>query len=108
VNRDNQDLNRQFFAMIRNLKGWGNDIIEVRKFFEIVSGIKGYTPPTVEYMTILKNYKPLLFYEFKNSLVPNTSMHMLAIVHFNLGEAIISLGITSEDELRNALKGKTS
>lgn len=95
----------KYFAMLRKLNKTNEDIIEVRKFFEQMSEVRTFVPPTVEFMTVLKNYKPKLFQEFKASLVPNSRMQMLATIHFDIGQALINLGITDQTQLYQALKG---
>ncbi|WNR45181.1 hypothetical protein [Paenibacillus roseipurpureus] len=106
MKEDRQTLVDEFFAMIRRLNRTGSDIINVREFFWRSSESRGFVPPTVEFMTVLKTYNAVLFHEFRKSLVPNTSMHILANVHMEAGEALISLGITSLEELELAVKGK--
>lgn len=108
MNMDRQELINKFFAMIRRLNRTGSDIIEVRDFFWLVSEIRNFVPPTVEFMTVLKVYRPVLFHEFKTSLVPNSSMSLLANVNTDVGEALISLGITDEDQLLRVIKGTAS
>ncbi|MDF2648963.1 MAG: hypothetical protein K0Q73_4768 [Paenibacillus sp.] len=105
---DKQILIDEFFAMIRKLTRTGADIMLVRDFFWKASEIRSFIPPTVEFMTVLKTYNAVLFHEFRKSLVPNTSMHMLANVHMEAGEALISLGITSLEQLQLAIKGKVA
>ncbi|MDD9272206.1 hypothetical protein ACFPES_34830 [Paenibacillus sp. GCM10023248] len=103
---ERQALIDEFFVMIRKLNRTGADIIHVREFFWKASEIRGFIPPTVEFMTVLKAYNAVLFHEFRKSLVPNTSMHILANVNMEAGEALISLGITSLEQLQLAVKGK--
>ncbi|MFC5449702.1 hypothetical protein [Paenibacillus aestuarii] len=93
--------------MIRGLKRTGLDIIHVRDFFWRVSEIRTFIPPTVEFMSVMKTYNPVLFHEFKSSLVPNSSMHLLAGLYMEPGQALISLGIESVEQLETAIKGKT-
>ncbi|NEW09224.1 hypothetical protein GK047_24940 [Paenibacillus sp. SYP-B3998] len=102
---ERKELIDEFFAMIRRLNRTGTDIIQVRDFFWEVSAIRNIVPPTVEFMSVLRTYNAVLFHEFKKSLVPNTSMHLLAGVYMEAGEALISLGITSVEELQLAIKG---
>jgi|GEM_PF-5758742 len=92
--------------MIRSLNRTGLDIIHVRDFFWRVSEIRAFVPPTVEFMSVMKAYSPVLFHEFKTSLVPNSSMHLLAGLYMEPGEALISLGIESVEQLEVAIKGK--
>lgn len=108
VSMERQALIDDFFVMIRKLNKTGADIIHVRDFFWRSSGKRGFVTPTVEFMTVLKTYNIVLFHEFRKSLVPNTSMHILANVHMEAGEALISLGITSLEQLQLAVKGKIS
>lgn len=103
---ERQALVDDFFAMIRKLNRTGADIIHVRDFFWKASEVRGFIPPTVEFMTVLKTYNAVLFHQFRKSLVPNTSMHILANVNMEAGEALISLGITSLEELQLAVKGR--
>ncbi|MBP1966904.1 hypothetical protein [Paenibacillus aceris] len=103
-----QALVDEFFAMIRKLNRTGADIIHVRDFFWKSSEMRGFVPPNVEFMTVLKTYNAVLFHEFRKSLVPNTSMNILANVHMEAGEALISLGITSLEQLEMAVKGKVT
>lgn len=105
---DRQVLIDEFFAMIRKLNRTGSDIMHVREFFWKSSEIRKFIPPTVEFMTVLKTYNAVLFHEFRKSLVPQTSMHILANVHMEAGEALISLGITSLEQLELAVKGKVA
>ncbi|NOV04669.1 hypothetical protein [Paenibacillus planticolens] len=98
----------EFFAMIRKLNRTGADIIHVRDFFWKSSEMRSFVPPTVEFMTVLKTYNAVLFHEFRKSLVPNTSMNILANVHMEAGEALVSLGITSLEQLELAVKGKVT
>jgi hypothetical protein len=102
---DRQDIINKFFAMIRRLNRTNNDILEVRDFFWTVSEIRSFTPPTVELMTVLKTYRPVLFHEFKSSLIPHSSMSLLANVHIDVGQALINLGITDEEQLFAYIKG---
>lgn len=103
---DRQALVDEFFAMIRKLNRTGSDIMHVREFFWRSSEIRAFVPPTVEFMTVLRTYNGVLYHEFRKSLVPHTSMHILANVHMEAGEALISLGITSLEELELAVKGR--
>ncbi|MBD0383646.1 hypothetical protein [Paenibacillus sedimenti] len=103
-----QDLIDDFFEMIRSLNRTGMDIIRVRDFFWRASEIRTFIPPTVEFMSVLKTYNAVLFHEFRTSLVPNSSMHLLASVHMEAGDALISLGITTIEELEVAVKGIAS
>jgi hypothetical protein len=105
VELDRKALIDKYFAMIRKLNHSNNDILEVRKFFEGLSEVRSYVPPTVEFMTVLKTYRPKLFHEFKTSLIPNSRMHMLAGTTFDIGKALISLGITDKEQLQKAVKG---
>ncbi|UJF32590.1 hypothetical protein [Paenibacillus hexagrammi] len=100
-----QELIDEFFEMIRKLNRTGADILHVRDFFWKASEIRTFVPPTVEFMTVLKHYNAVLFHEFKSSLVPNSSMSLLASLHMEPGEALINLGITSVEELELAVKG---
>jgi hypothetical protein len=99
------ELIDEFFAMIRRLNRTGTDIMQVRDFFWKASEVREFVPPTVEFMAVLKTYNAVLFHEFRKSLVPNSSMHLLASVHMEAGEALISLGITSIEQLEVAIKG---
>ncbi|GFZ78175.1 hypothetical protein GCM10008018_24530 [Paenibacillus marchantiophytorum] len=103
---DRQALIDDFFAMVRKLNRTGSDIMHVREFFWRSSEIRAFIPPTVEFMTVLRTYNAVVFHEFRKSLVPNTSMHILASCHMEAGEALISLGITSLEELQLAVKGR--
>lgn len=103
---DRQVLVDEFFAMIRKLNRTGSDIMHVREFFWRSSEIRGFVPPNVEFMTVLKTYNAVLFHEFRKSLVPHTSMHILANVHMEAGDALVSLGITTLEDLELAVKGK--
>ncbi|OCT14807.1 hypothetical protein A8709_11600 [Paenibacillus pectinilyticus] len=103
---DRQALVDEFFAMIRKLNRTGSDIMYVRDFFWRSSETRGFVTPTVEFLTVLKTYNAVLFHEFRKSLVPNTSMHILANVHMEAGDALISLGITNLEELELAVKGR--
>ncbi|MGG1553843.1 hypothetical protein [Paenibacillus ferrarius] len=105
---DRQVLVDEFFAMIRKLNRTGSDIMYVRDFFWKSSEIRGFIPPTVELMTVLKAYSPVVFHEFRKSLVPQSSMHILASVHMETGEALINLGITSVEQLELAVKGRVT
>ncbi|SDO90288.1 hypothetical protein SAMN04487897_12654 [Paenibacillus sp. yr247] len=105
---DKQLLIDEFFVMIRKLNRTGADIMHVREFFWKSSENRAFIPPTVEFMTVLKTYNAVLFHEFRKSLVPNTSMHILANVHMEAGEALISLGITTLEQLQLAVKGKVN
>lgn len=95
----------EFFAMIRRLNRTGIDILEIKKFFGLISEIRHIVPPTVEFMTVLKVYRPVLFHEFRRSLVPSTGMWFLANVNMDVGHALINLGITDEVQLRILIKG---
>ncbi|TXK80987.1 hypothetical protein [Paenibacillus sp. N3.4] len=105
MSADRQAVIDEFFGMIRKLNRTGSDIMHVRDFFWKVSSIRAFVPPTVEFMCVLKTYNAVLFHEFKKSLVPNTSMHLLAGVHMEAGDALMSLGITSLEQLEKAVKG---
>jgi hypothetical protein len=105
VEFDRKALIDKFFAMIRKLNHSNNDILEVRKFFESLSEVRSYIPPTVEFMTVLKTYRPKLYHEFKTSLIPNSRMHMLASTSFDIGKALLNLGITDKEQLQKAVKG---
>lgn len=100
-----QELTDDFFAMIRKLNRTGNDILLVRDFFWKVSEIRSFTPPTVEFLNVLRSYNPTLFHEFKSSLVPNSSMSWLSTVHMDAGEALQSLGIRDVVHLMQSIKG---
>ncbi|TBL75630.1 hypothetical protein [Paenibacillus thalictri] len=102
---DRQQLIDEFFEMIRKLNKTGTDIMLVRDFFWKVSEIRHFVPPTVEFLTVLRTYKPLLFHEFKSSLVPNSSISLLASVHMEAGQSLINLGITDLEKLQQAVKG---
>ncbi|MFD0698268.1 hypothetical protein ACFQZT_29770 [Paenibacillus sp. GCM10027628] len=101
-----QELIDSFFEMIRSLNRTGADIIRVRDFFWKVSEIRAFVPPTVEFMAVLKTYNAVLFHEFRSSLVPNSSMHLLASVRMEAGDALINLGITTIEQLEIAIKGE--
>ncbi|KIL41492.1 hypothetical protein SD70_06300 [Gordoniibacillus kamchatkensis] len=103
---DRHALIAKFFAVLRNLNHSKDDILEVRKFFELLSEVRTYVPPTVEFMTVLKTYRPKLFQEFKTSLIPNSRMQMLATINFHIGQALINLGITDQAQLQQAIKGR--
>jgi hypothetical protein len=100
-----QSLIVEFFTVIRKLNRTGTDILEIRSFFNIVSGIRDFVPNTVEFMAVLKTYRPALFHEFKRSLVQSTSMWFLANVNMDVGQALLSLGITDEEQLQHLIKG---
>ncbi|TXK85807.1 hypothetical protein [Paenibacillus sp. N3.4] len=100
-----EDLIDHFFAMIRKFDRTGIDLFEVKSFFNKVSEVRLFTPPTVEFMTVLKTYRSILFHEFKRSLVPSTSMWFIANVSMDVGEALVSLGITDVDHLERCVKG---
>jgi hypothetical protein len=94
---DRQKLIDVFFEMIRNLNRTAID--------SIVSKSPMLTPPTVEFMTVLRTYRTGLFNEFKRSLVPSSSMWFLANVNMDVGQALVSLGITDAEHLRRSVKG---
>lgn len=108
VSIERQALIDKFFQIIRKLSRNRTtiDIVEVMNFFNLISETANFTPPTVEFMTILKNYRPLLYQEYKLSLIPKTRMHSLAYTEFDLGQAIINLGITDVHQLRRMVKGE--
>ncbi|MBP1990342.1 hypothetical protein [Paenibacillus eucommiae] len=99
------ELVDQYFSMIRKLNQTQIDIMEIKAFFASVAEIKTFTPPTVEFMAVLKIYRPGLFHEFRKSLVPSTSMWFLANVSIDVGQAILSLGIHNEEQLQRMVKG---
>jgi hypothetical protein len=100
-----EELIDDFFTMVRKLHGAGTDIQEIKSFFGLVSGIRDFVPSTVEFMAVLKTYRPVLYREFKRSLVPNTSMWFIANVNMDVGQALLSLGITDEQQLERLIKG---
>jgi hypothetical protein len=102
---DRQELIDVFFEMIRNLNRTAIDVSSVKSFFTVVSMSRVLTPPTVEFMTVLKTYRTGLFNEFKRSLDPSSSMSFLANVNMDVGEALVSLGITDLEDLRRSVKG---
>jgi hypothetical protein len=102
---DRQKLIDVFFEMIRNLNRTAIDSSAVKSFFTIVSKSPMLTPPTVEFMTVLRTYRTGLFNEFKRSLVPSSSMWFLANVNMDVGQALVSLGITDAEHLRRSVKG---
>ncbi|NEW08964.1 hypothetical protein GK047_23500 [Paenibacillus sp. SYP-B3998] len=91
--------------MIRKLDRTGIDIHEVKTFFGIVSGIRTFTPPTVEFMSVLKTYRTALFSEYKRSLIPSTSMWFISNVTMDVGDALVSLGIRDVEHLEQCIKG---
>ncbi|MNI03840.1 hypothetical protein D3C73_567510 [compost metagenome] len=99
------ELNDEFFAMIRKLDRSTLDIMEIKSFFNKVSEIRAFVPSTAEFMSVLKTYRPTLFRLFKKTLVPNTSMWFIANVNMDVGEALLSLGITDVDHLERCIKG---
>ncbi|WP_173193986.1 hypothetical protein [Paenibacillus alginolyticus] len=101
-----EELINDFFKMIRNFDGTRIDILEIRKYFGLISEIRNITPPTVEFMTVLKAYRPILFHEFRKSLVPSTAMWFLANVNMAVGDALVSLGITDVEHLQRLVKGE--
>jgi hypothetical protein len=102
---DKQELIDVFFEMIRNLNRTANDLSAVNSFFTIVSKSPMLTPPTVEFMTVLRTYRAALFNQYKLSLVPSSSMWFLANVNMDVGEALVSLGITDIEHLKQSVKG---
>jgi hypothetical protein len=103
---DREELTEKFFAMLSRLNRQGTDILEVRDFFWTASKVRTFVPQTVEFLTVLKAYRTPLFYEFKSSLVPNSSMKMLSNVEMDVGQALINLGIRDVEQLRRLIKGK--
>jgi hypothetical protein len=103
-NRD--ELVDEFFSMIRDLNGTAADAAKIRDFFVLVSEARGgFVPPTIEFMTVLKTYRPSLFIKFRKSLIPSTSMWNLANIHLDVGQALVNLEITSEEQLYRLVKG---
>jgi hypothetical protein len=103
INRE--ELSNKFFLMIRELNGTAADSLKIRDFFGLVSEIRDFVPPTIEFMAVLKTYRPTLFYKFRKSLIPRTSMWFLSNVHFDVGQALVNLEITSEEQLYRLVKG---
>jgi hypothetical protein len=100
-----EELIDNFFEMIRKLNHTGADISEVKSFFGKVSEIRIFTPPTVEFMAVIKTYRNVLFHEFRRSLVPSTSMWFIANVNIDVGVALLNLGITNLEDLERCIKG---
>ena len=105
LNKD--ELVDEFFSMIRQLNGATTDSLKIRDFFGLVSEVREFIPPTIEFMAVLKTYRPVLFYKFRKSLISRTSMWFLANIQFDVGQALINLGITSEEQLYRLVKGKS-
>jgi hypothetical protein len=101
-----QELIDNFFEMIRKLNRSRADILEVKSFFGTIPEIRVFTPPTVEFMAVLKTYRTMLFHEFRRSLVPSTSMWFIANVNMNVGDALLTLGITNLEDLERCIKGR--
>jgi hypothetical protein len=99
------ELVDEFFSMIRELNGTAADGLKIRDFFGLVSEVRDFVPPTVEFMAVLKTYRPVLFIKFRRSLIPRTRMWYLANVHFEAGQALVNLEITSEEQLYRLVKG---
>jgi hypothetical protein len=105
VGFDRNELVEAFFSMIRDLNGTPADSLLIRDFFGLLSEIKVFVPPTVEFMAVLKTYRPILFYKFRKSLIPRTSMWYLSHVNIDVGQALLNLEITSEEQLYRLVKG---
>jgi hypothetical protein len=99
------ELVDEFFSMIRDLNGTAADAAKIRDFFVLVSEARGFVPPTIEFMAVLKTYRPILFIKFRKSLIPSTSMWNLANIHIDVGQALVNLEITSEEQLYRLVKG---
>jgi hypothetical protein len=99
------ELVDEFFSMIRELNGTAVDGLKIRDFFGLVSEVREFVPPTIEFMAVLKTYRPILFLKFRKSLIPRTSMWFLANIHFEVGQALVNLEITSEEQLHRLVKG---
>jgi hypothetical protein len=99
------ELVDKFFSMIRELNGTAVDSLKIRDFFGLVSEVRDFVPPTIEFMTVLKAYRPILFIKFRKSLIPRTRMWYLASIHFDVGQALVNLEITSEEQLHRLVKG---
>jgi hypothetical protein len=102
---DRNELVDEFFSMIRELNGTTADGLKIRDFFRLVSEVRDFIPPTIEFMTVLKTYRPVLFIKFRKSLIPRTRMWYLANIHFDVGQALVNLEITSEEQLHRLVKG---
>jgi hypothetical protein len=99
------ELVEEFFSMIRELNGTPADGLKIRDFFGLVSEVRDFVPPTIEFMAVLKTYRPILFIKFRKSLIPRTRMWYLANIHFDVGQALVNLEITSEEQLYRLVKG---
>ncbi|WP_248928279.1 hypothetical protein [Paenibacillus hamazuiensis] len=108
IRLEKQDLINEFFSMVRKLNRTAMDGIYVREFFWKVSEIRDYVPPTVEFLTVLRYYNSVLFYDFRKSLVPNSSMWLLAGVDMDVNLALHNLGVRTVDQLRHLVKGQKS
>jgi hypothetical protein len=97
-------LVEQFFALLRSLDNSPKAQLKLRNFFYNMTSMKHFVPPTVEFLTILKQLKPFLHQEFIHSLVPNSRIHMMAHIDLDFKTALSNLGINSDADLLQQLK----
>lgn len=103
MTQERKQIVKEFFAMLKQVDHSPKALSLVKEFFYSIISIKSFVPPTMEFFTIFRSYKPLLYQEFKDSLATNSRIYLLMNISFDLTAAMRSLGIESEEELHKLL-----
>lgn len=92
-----QELISRFCYLLRNTTDDRKDANKVIDFLFVCLHFKESTPPTTEFITILKKQKPILFYRVKQSVSPTSPIYLLLQLQMDYDQALERLGLTQKE-----------
>lgn len=97
MNSDHQYLIDDFLHLLKTVPDNRNGIYQVMDFFAIVLRHKKSTPPSTEFVTLLKWRKPILFQHLKKAISPTSTLQYLLQLDMDEQLALKRLGLKEED-----------
>lgn len=86
-------LTHDFIELLLKTPDDRTGIYKTMDFLSLVLKYKSSTPPSTEYITIIKHKKPIMFQHLKRAISPSSPLQYILLLEMNYNLALERLGI---------------
>ena len=94
---DRNTLTRDFLQLIRTVPDNKKGIYPTIDFLGMLLRLGHLSPPYMEYVTLLKYKKPMLFHHLKHALSSTSPLQHVISLQMDREQALARLGLTEQD-----------
>lgn len=90
-------LTNEFVKLIKTISDDRNGIYKTIDFLSFVLKYKASTPPSTEFVTVLKHKKPMMFHHLKRAVSPTSPLQYMLQLEMDYTLALERLGLQEQD-----------